>query len=211
MPDLEFTIESAEPLRQAAAPHIAFQLRITAAAADDVIHSIILRCQVQLEVQRRQYSEEEQDRLRDLLGRETLFSAGPPTPHLTSMLWTNTHAIVPQFEGVTTVELQVPCTFDFNIAATKYFSGIEGGDVPVAFYFSGTLFHGAANVQAMPIPWDKEATYRLPIRVWRDMMELYYPNTAWLCLQRDAFERLYAYKVQHGIPTFEQALEAVIR
>src|SRR5262249_31922808 len=130
---------------------------------------------------------------------------------LTSMLWANTHEIVPQFEGATTIEVAVPCTFDFNIAATKYFSGIEDGDVPVAFYFSGTLFHGAANVQVMPIPWDKEATYRLPIRVWRDMMELYYPNTTWLCLQRDAFERLYAYKVQHGIPTFEQALEAVIR
>jgi hypothetical protein len=42
------------------------------------------------------------------------------------------------------------------------------------------------------------------------MMDAYYPNSAWLCLQRDAFERLYQYKVQNGIPTWEQALEKLL-
>ena len=42
------------------------------------------------------------------------------------------------------------------------------------------------------------------------MMESYYPNSVWLNLHRDVFERLYRYKMQHGIPTWEQALEQVL-
>jgi hypothetical protein len=42
------------------------------------------------------------------------------------------------------------------------------------------------------------------------MMDHYYPNTAWLCLRRDAFERLSRYKIEQGLPTWEQTLEALI-
>ena len=42
------------------------------------------------------------------------------------------------------------------------------------------------------------------------MMDTYYPNSAWLCLRRDIFERLYEYKMRHGIPTWEAALEKIL-
>ena len=45
---------------------------------------------------------------------------------------------------------------------------------------------------------------------WREMMDSYYPNSVWLKLRRDVFERLYQYKMQHGIPTWEQALESML-
>jgi hypothetical protein len=48
------------------------------------------------------------------------------------------------------------------------------------------------------------------VRVWREMMETYYPNNAWLSLRRDVFDRLYMYKMQHGIPTWEQTLEKIL-
>jgi hypothetical protein len=38
------------------------------------------------------------------------------------------------------------------------------------------------------------------------MMDLYFPDTAWLCLQRKTFEQLYLYKMRHGLPTWEQAI-----
>ncbi len=38
-------------------------------------------------------------------------------------------------------------------------------------------------------------------------MDAYYPNSAWLCLRRDVFEELHRFKVEHGIPTWEQAIE----
>ncbi len=66
-------------------------------------------------------------------------------------------------------------------------------------------------MQIEQISWEKEATFRLPVKIWSEMMEHYYPNSAWLNLQRDTFEKLRNYKVRHGLPTFEQALERLLK
>jgi hypothetical protein len=128
------------------------------------------------------------------------------------MLWTHASVVASAFTGTTVIDLPVPCTFDFNVAATKYFYGLEAGDVPLSFLFSGTVFYAdAAEVlQVAPIPWDKEARFKLPVKSWHEMMDIYYPNSAWLRLRRDVFERLYEFKIQHGIPTWEQALERML-
>jgi Family of unknown function (DUF6084) len=201
-PDLHFTIETAETLRFAASPHIVFKLRITA-GAPRTIHTVILRCQIQLDVSRRRYTAEEQKRLTDLFGEPNRWGET-----LRPLLWTNTSIVVPSFDNSIVVDLPIPCTFDFNVAATKYFAGIETGEIPVSFFFNGTIFYEREDsaLQVAQISWEKEASYRMPIRIWREMMDAYYPNTTWLCLQRDAFERLYAYKVKRGITTFDEAL-----
>jgi hypothetical protein len=128
------------------------------------------------------------------------------------MLWTHANVTVPPFQGSTLVDLPVQCTFDFNVAAAKYFAGVEGGEVPLNLMFSGTIFYqtGDSALQVEQIPWDREAKYRLPVRVWKEMMDIYYPNSAWLCLRRDVFDRLYQYKMRRGIPTWEQALESIL-
>ena len=128
------------------------------------------------------------------------------------MLWTHTSAMVPPFQGETIIDLPVPCTFDFNIAATKYFAGLEDGAVPLNLMFSGTVFFESddTGLQVEQISWDKEAQFKLPMSVWREMMDHYYPNSAWLCLRRDVFERLSRYKMDHAIPTWEQTLENLI-
>lgn len=110
------------------------------------------------------------------------------------------------------VDLPVTCTFDFNVAATKYFSGVEGGEIPLLLQFSGSVFYAAADgaLQVDRIPWDREAKYSLPVAVWQEMMDSYYPNTAWLTVRRDVFERLLEYKSRHGIPTWEQTLESML-
>jgi uncharacterized protein DUF6084 len=205
-PDLAFTIETAEPMRFAASPHIIFKLRVTN-DSHRLIHSALLKSQVQLDVSHRHYSADEQQRLTDLFGERERWGE---TLH--SMLWTNVSTMIPSFDETVTADVHVPCTFDFNVAATKYLGAIADGDIPVSFYFSGTVFYEGedTSLQAAPISWEKEASYRMPVRVWREMMDAYYPNTAWLCLGREAFDRLYAFKVQHGIPTFDQALLQVM-
>ncbi|HYR85838.1 MAG TPA: DUF6084 family protein [Terriglobia bacterium] len=207
MPDLNFTIDGAEPLPFAASPHIGFRLRITN-AGQETIHTVILHSQIQLDVARRRYTSEEQQRLADLFGEPERWSRT-----LRSTLWTNVTTTVSSFKETTVVTIQVPCTFDFNVAATKYFGGLDDGDIPISFYFNGTVFYAGetGTLQVTQISWEKEAPYRMPVQVWRSMMDAYYPNTAWLCLRRDVFDRLCAYKVKQGIPTFEEALEAVIR
>lgn len=207
MPELTFEVEGAEAVPYAASPLLALKLRVTNVEAKELIQTIVLRCQVQIETTRRRYDAAEQERLRDLFGE----------PHrwgrtLRSMLWTNTSVAVPPFKGSTLVDLQLPCTFDFNVAATKYFAGLEGGEIPLNLLFSGTVFYQEENrgLQVAQIPWEKEARFSLPVNVWREMIAAYYPNTAWLCLRRDVFDRLYRYKVRRGIPTWEQALETIV-
>jgi Family of unknown function (DUF6084) len=207
MPELSFQVEEASVVLFAASPAIAFQLRIANAPEDQTIHTIALNCQIQIEVTRRRYSPEEQQQMLDLFGEPDRWSQT-----LRSLLWTNVSAVVPGFKGSTQADLRVPCTFDFNVAATKYFEGLAGGEVPLNLLFSGTIFYADAegSLQVAPISWDQEAKFRLPLQVWREMMQAYYPNGAWLHVRRDVFDRLYRYKMQRGIPTWEQALESVL-
>ena len=208
MPDLSFQIEGASVVPFAATPTLAFRLQIKNAAADERIHTIALRCQIQIEVTRRRYSPEEQQRMLDLFGEPDRWSQT-----LRSLLWTHSNLVVPGFAGASTaVDLQVPCSFDFNIAATKYFEGLENGEIPLLVLFSGTVFYAPEDsaLQVAPISWEQEARFKLPVKVWREMMDSYYPNNVWLNLRRDVFERLYRYKMQHGIPTWEQALEQML-
>jgi hypothetical protein len=185
-----------------------FKLGVTNVNPAETIHSVSLRCQIQIEVTRRRYTTKDQEKLRDLFGEPERWSQT-----LRNLLWTHVNVNVPPFQGSTVVDLPVPCTFDFNVGATKYFHGLGDGDVPLCVMFSGTVFYSAEGEHMLvaPISWDKEARFSMPVRVWREMMDSYYPNTAWLCLRRDVFERLYEYKVRHGVPTWEQALESMLK
>jgi len=207
VPDLNFLVLGAAPLPFAASPQLGFKLEIVNDKADEAIQTVVLRCQIMIEATRRHYNAEEQERLRDLFDEPSRWSQT-----LRTMLWTHASVIVSPFTGKTTVDLPVECTFDFNIAATKYFAGLEGGEVPVLLQFSGTIFYinESGALQVAQISWSKETKYRLPVRVWKEMMEIYYPNSGWLQLRRDVFDRLYQYKVRRGIPTFEQALESIL-
>ena len=207
MPDLGFTIESAEAANLSAVPQIIFKLRLTNTDPAETIHSVVLRCQMQLDVTRRRYSAEEQKHLHDLFGEPERWSQT-----LRNLLWTHVNVNVPPFQKETVVDLPVPCTFDFNVGATKYFHGLDDGLVPLCVMFSGTVFYtrGSESLQVAPISWDKETRFSLPVKVWHDMMDTYYPNSAWLRVRRDIFDRLYEYKVRHGIPTWEQAIERML-
>jgi Family of unknown function (DUF6084) len=207
MPDLSFQVEDAEPVTFAASPLLSFKLRISNANPNERIQSVALRCQIQIETTRRKYADKEQRQLHDLFGEPERWGRT-----LRAMLWTHASAMVPAFQGNTLVELPVPCTFDFNVAATKYFAALEHGEVPLNLMFSGTIFFEPddTGLQVEQIPWDKEAKYRLPVRVWQNMMDQYYPNIAWLCLRRDVFDQLARYKMDCGIPTWEQTLESII-
>ena len=207
MPDLSFSVDGAEAVSFAAAPLLSFKLRIRNSNEAEHVQSIALRCQIQMETTRRKYSAKEQEQLFELFGEPERWGRT-----LRSMVWTHTSAVVPPFQGETIIDLPVPCTFDFNIAATKYFAGLDDGVVPLNLMFSGTIFfeRDDAGLQVEQISWDKEAQFRLPVSVWRNMMDHYYPNTAWLCLRRDVFERLSRYKMEQAFPTWEQAIESLI-
>ena len=207
MPDLQLSVEGAQVVQFAAAPLLGFKVRIVNNSSDEVIHTVALRVQILIEASRRKYDAAEQSRLLDLFGEPDRWGQT-----LRSMLWTHASVVVPGFTGSVLADVPVPCTFDFNIAATKYFYGVTSGDLPLCFQFYGTVFYKNVDetLQVAPISWDKESKYRLPVKVWKDLMEMYYPNSAWLSLRRDAFEKLQQFKMREGIPTWEEALDRAL-
>jgi hypothetical protein len=211
MLDLIFQVEVAEPERVAAAPLLRFKLRVTerlpAGGSHTPILAIALSCQIRIEPARRRYEAREQQRLLDLFGTPERWGQT-----LRPLLWTHAGTIVRPFTGSTVVDLPVPCSYDFSLAATKYFDALEGGEIPLCFLFSGTIFYETEErgLQVAQIPWDKEAYFRLPAAAWRALMELYYPNQAWLCLRKDVFDRLNEYRSRRGLPTWEQTVERLL-
>ncbi|HET9919273.1 MAG TPA: DUF6084 family protein [Ktedonobacteraceae bacterium] len=207
MPDLSFEVIDVETPAFAATPTLIFKLRISNDDEQELIDSVSLRSQIQLVVPRRRYNPEEKARLLEVFGEPERWGE---TLH--SLLWTHLGIVVPQFTGNIIVDLPVPCTYDFEVVSTKYFNALEGGDVPLAFLFTGTIFYEGeeGNVQIAQIPWSKEASFRFPITVWQEMIARYYPNTAWIRLHKDIFDRLYQYKAAHALPTWEEVFAQLL-
>jgi len=207
MPDLNFRVEGAEVLEYAAVPSILFKLRVEN-LEEEPIRSVSLNTQVRIAATQRHYDTAEQQRLLEVFGE----------PHrwgqtLRSLLWAHTTLQVPRFSGNTVVDMPIPCTYDMEVVGSKYFHALEDGEVPLEFLFSGTVFYAAegGRLQIARISWEKEAEFRMPVRLWKETMERYFPNSAWIRLHKDAFDQLYDYKVRMGLPTWEAAVEALLR
>ena len=206
MPDLNFRVEGAEVLEFAAVPSLLFKLRIEN-GEEEPIRSVALNTQIRIAATQRHYDTMEQERLLEVFGEPNRWRNT-----LRSLLWTHTVLQVPPFSGSTVVDMPVPCTYDLEVIAAKYFYALEDGEVPLEFLFSGTVFYAGEDrrLQVARISWEKEAEFRLPVRLWKEMMERYFPNSAWIRLRKDAFDRLYDYKAHRGLPTWEAAIEALL-
>jgi hypothetical protein len=204
MVELDFRIEDVEVERFALTPTLLFGLRILARAP---IRNIALRCQIRIEPTRRGYEAEDQERLSELFGEKQRWGQT-----LRSFLWDHVDVPVPAFEGECRLKMPVACSHDFNIAATKYFYGLGDGDVPLSFLLSGAVFYDDADgrLQIGQIAWSSEANFALPVATWQALMAQYYPETTWLRIRHDLFDRLYRYKREKGFTDWEQTLDSLI-
>jgi hypothetical protein len=207
MPDLDFGVEGAEVLEFAAVPSLLFKLRIEN-LEEEPIRSVALNTQIRIAATQRHYDAAEQERLLEMFGEPSRWK-----DTLRSLLWTHTVLQVPPFSGSVVVDMPVACTYDLEVVWAKYFYALESGEVPLEFLFSGTVFYAGQDgrLQVERISWEKEAEFRLPVRLWKEMMEHYFPNSAWIRLHRDAFDRLYDYKIRKGLPSWEAAVETLLR
>lgn len=204
-PILKIVVEEAEAVEFAAVPTLRFGLRIESTGPPD-IRSVALHTQVRIAPARRSYDVRGQERLAELFGAPEGWSRS-----LRSLLWTQVATQVPAFTGGTVADLPVTCTYDFEVAAAKYLHVVADGEIPLEFLFSGTIFYLVdGRLQAAQIPWDTDAEFRMPVRVWKDVMERYFPRGAWLRLDREVFDRLYGYKVRHTLATWDDVLGALL-
>jgi hypothetical protein len=204
-PRLAFSVEDGGVLDHAAVPTLRFMLRVESTGE---VRSLSLNVQLRIAATRRTYSEAEEEGLRELFGRPEQWGRS-----LGSLHWTNLSLHVPAFSGSTLIELHVTCTYDLEVAASKYLNALEGGEVPLEFLFGGTLFYAAPDgrLQVSRLSWSEEAEFRLPASVWREMMDRHFPGCAWLRLQRDTFDRLHAYRARHAHLSWEDTVDALMR
>jgi Family of unknown function (DUF6084) len=206
VPELAFAVLDAARLEHAAQPTLAFSLRVDAPEGTP-IRSVLLDAQIQIAARRRRYDPDAHERLLELFGPVKDWGAT-----LRTLLWTRVTLVVAPFTGSTVVPLHVPCSYDLEVLASTYFDALPDGDVPLEFLFSGTVFFAAPGglLQAARISWERDAEYRLPVRVWRETMEHHFRDTAWLRVRKDAFDRLRAYKSRNALASWEDTIGALL-
>lgn len=205
MADLTIDCVDVRPERYGTSPTMIFRLRITENSATP-IHAIALRVQIRIEPQRRRYSPGESELLMSLFGEPSRWAET-----LKPMQFTTVSAMVPSFTGSTEIDVPVPCSYDLEVAAGKYFHALSDGIVPFVLLFSGTAFSkGQQGFWVDQVPWHLESDYRMPVEAWQQLMDLYFPNEGWVRLRRDTLDALMRYKAKHAIPSWDAAMEKLL-
>jgi Family of unknown function (DUF6084) len=205
MANFVFDCVSARSEPYAVTPTLAFTVRI-AETTGAAVHAIALRCQLRIEPQRRRYSAEEGGRLADLFGEPTRWG-----DTLKPMQFATVSAMVPGFTGGTEIDLLVPCTYDLEVASARYFSALDDGTVALLMLYSGTVFlKNGTGISIEQVPWSAESTYRLPVDVWRGMVQRDFPNAGWIRCSRETIDALGRFKTRRALPTWDATIEALL-
>ena len=205
MPELTFTVVDMAPEPYAAAPNLIARVRVEETTGERV-HALALRAQVRIEPQRRRYDDPEERALLDLFGDRTRFAQT-----LRPFSWLHTSTVAQGFTGGCEIDLVLPCTYDVEVAGTTYLHALRDGEIPLLFLFSGTVFsRGTTGFSVVPVPWDREASYRLPVATWRGLMEATFPGTEWVRVHRDTVEALAHYRHVRGLTSWDAAVSALL-
>jgi hypothetical protein len=207
MSDLAITCVDVRADRYAAAPTMVFRLRVSESTGVRV-HAIALRCQIRIEPARRRYAEGEAERLLELFGETPQWGES-----LKPMQFASVGVVVPSFAGATEVDLPVPCTYDFEVGAAKYLHALSGGEVPMLLLFSGTAFRRTddGRFEVEQVPWSLESRYRVPVAVWQELMDRFFPGGGWIRVHRDTLDALQRFKARGALPTWEAAFAALLK
>ena len=205
MAELAFDCTGAHPDKYAVAPSMSLTLRI-AEISGVRVDAIALRCQIRIEPTRRRYSDAEAERLNDLFGDTRRWAET-----LRPLQFTTVSIMVPGFAGSTELDLPVMLSYDLEIGSVRYFAGLESGEIPLLLLFSGTVFSTIeGRLQVQQVPWSKEASYRLPVPVWREAIDAHFPNSAWIKMSRQTLEQLQRFKSANALPTWDMTLAALL-
>jgi hypothetical protein len=203
MIELGFSVTGAERVEHAAVPTLRFALQVSSAVP---VRSVLLDVQLQIAARRRGYAAAAHDRLFELFGPVADWGTT-----LRTLLWTRTTLVVPAFDGVAEAHLDVPCSYDLEVTASRYLDALPDGTIPLEFLFSGSVFYAGDDgaLQTTRLSWRSEAAYDLPVAVWKDTMERYFRGTAWVRLSKESFDRLSAYKSRNALASWDDALASL--
>jgi Family of unknown function (DUF6084) len=208
IPAPEFEITGAAHVPFAAAPTMRFEVVANEPQVIE-IQSIALTAQVMIDPARRGYDAETRERLAELFGPPASWA-----PSTSGLHWARVGASVPGFRGQTTFPVEVPCTYDLEVAAAKYFYALRDGQVPLSFHFNGNVFYrdlGPGHpLMVVPISWTCTAQYRMGLDVWRAMIAEHYPGGGWIRLDDRTLEALNARRASRGLASFDACLQELL-
>jgi hypothetical protein len=206
-PDLEFAVLGARQVKYAAAPMLTIDLQVSEADGREV-YMVALTIQLMIEPARRSYDDPTRERLVELFGAPERWAVTTR-----SLVWARLDVLVPAFTGTTTVTVPIACHYDLELAAAKYLDSLPDGQAPLALHFNGMIYYRdeLGGLQMVLVPWTKSIDFRMPVSVWRETIEHYYPNTAWVALRSQTLEALQRAKLDRGLATLDATLEAMLR
>jgi hypothetical protein len=205
-PELEFTVLGARPVKFAAAPMLTLDLQVTQPEGRPV-YMAALKIQLMIEPARRAYDAEAHERLEQLFGAPERWAVTTR-----SLVWCALDVLVPAFTGTTTVTVPIACPYDLELAAAKYLDGLSDGEAPLALHFNGMVYYPAddGSLQIVLLPWNASIGYRMPVSVWRETIEHYYPGTAWLALRAGTVASLQRRKLRRGLATLDACVTELL-
>jgi hypothetical protein len=206
-PQLAFAVKDGGVMDHAAVPTLRFALAIESVGGPASVRSVALSVEVRIAATRRAYNPAERERLAEVFGGDDEWRR-----NLHSLHWTTVPVNVPAFTGSTVIDVPVTCTYDLEVSGAKYLHALDHGQIPLEFLFSGTVFYSepSGRLQIGRVGWDQEADYRLPVSAWREMIDRHFPDTAWLRVRRETWERLAAYKARGTHMSWDDAIEELL-
>lgn len=202
----EFTVLGVEPLPHAAAPTMRFQLHVSDPEGREV-HTAALSVQIQIEPVKRRYDEETRERLTDLFGAPERWGATTQSFQLARV-----DVLVPSFVGATSFALDLPLSYDLELAATRYFYAVPDGEVPLRFFFNGmVLYRGEQDhLQVAGVPWSCNARWGMPVEAWKRAMAAHYPGGGWIRLGHDTLAALGRRRTELGAHSYDALVAALL-
>lgn len=205
-PELEFAITGVAAQAFAAAPTLLFAAAVTDLSGA-AIQSVALNVQVMIDPAKRGYDDQARERLSELFGPPTSWA-----PSTSGLAWAQVAVAVPGFTNATSFAIEVPCTYDLEVAAAKYFYAIADGLVPLSFHFSGNVFFSGTSgaLQVVPVAWSNTATFRMPIDTWKAMIAEHYPGGGWIRIGHETLAALQDRRSRRGLPSFDACLNELL-
>jgi hypothetical protein len=206
VPEPELEVTNAAHLAFAAAPTMVFSALATDPGGHE-IQSLTLSVQVMIEPAKRGYDPATRKRLSELFGPPSRWAASTQ-----GLQWARVAVVVPAFRGSAAFAIEVPCTYDLEVACTKYLYALDAGVVPLSFHFSGQVFYRGADgaLQVTPVPWSRTARFRMPVAVWKAMIAEHYPGGGWIRLSHDTLTALNERRAADGLPTFDTCVRELL-
>ncbi|MGI9019644.1 MAG: DUF6084 family protein [Solirubrobacterales bacterium] len=202
----DFTVAGVGHVERAASPTLRFDIDATESTGRS-IYTVALTAMIEIEPSKRRYDDAERERLVELFGEPERWASTT-----SSLRWAQAQVLVPSFNDSARFALELPCTYDHEVGATKYLNGLSGGTCPLRFHFNGTVIWEGddGRMQLTQVPWDCSARFDMPASAWRVMMEESYPFRGWIALDKATIERLERRKAERAAPTMDATVSELL-